>query len=71
MREKETFRQAQLTLVSLPTIGHVVRFPSFSPSPSIMIHSDHGLLHFLVLAHTPANATIFMTSVSVCAQQGQ
>lgn len=22
-------------------------------------------------AHTPANATIFMTSVSVCAQQGQ
>lgn len=23
------------------------------------------------LAYTPANATIFMTSVSVCAQQGQ
>lgn len=36
-----------------------------------MIHSDDGPFHFLVLTHTPANATIFITSVSVCSQHGQ
>lgn len=47
-------------------------YPSyFFYSSRAMIGSDHGPFHFRVLAHSPAKATIFMTSVSVCAQHGQ
>jgi len=41
-------------------------------APEGSVASREGsLFQFSIVAHTPANATIFMTSVSVCAQQGQ
>lgn len=44
---------------------------SYSLSSRATIPSAQGPFYFLVHAHTPANATIFITSVSVCAQHGQ